>query len=225
MRDLAFVTSSVHLLDASWTSSDEDVITVSGDDPPVLTGVGVGTATITAIRSGLSATATIDVIAGVELPEGAVRWNIRPTVGSEMGSPIYTNRVDETSPEMFIVSVQPTALIVCQTYVVPRRLPVVSQNVDGSFRIHSWDRCKRSTMRDLSRTGGNQFSVVTAVEESAHDSCAGEAIGATGEGVMAPKVKSPPSRSALRWASFVDAVSRVDAKPGENSRLAIRSSP
>lgn len=72
-----------------------------------------------------------------------------------------------------IVNLQPRAQIVRQPDVIARWLLVVSQNVDGPFRIHSGDRSKRSTMRDVSGTGGNQVTAVAAIEESANDSGAG----------------------------------------------------
>jgi hypothetical protein len=55
-----------------WYSSDTNVVTLSTDDPPVLTAVAVGTATV---QAGTS-TATVTVFAGPELPEGTVKWTV-----------------------------------------------------------------------------------------------------------------------------------------------------
>lgn len=96
---------------ATWNSSDPSVVSLSEDDPPVLTALASGTATIQAIKNGLSAVATLTVVAGDSLPDGTTRWNVAPTPGggsSWLEGPIYTNRVDENSPDLFMVETNTT---------------------------------------------------------------------------------------------------------------------
>jgi len=70
---------SIQALDANgqfvsgltWSSSDTTVVTLSTDDPPFLTAVAPGTATITAG----SASADVTVYAGPTLPLGTVIWS------------------------------------------------------------------------------------------------------------------------------------------------------
>ena len=104
-------TATLHLVDdagvyvaqARWKTSDSHVVTLSADDPPVLTAVGFGTASVTARKNGLMSLATIAVVAGAELAPGTTRWSVAPVTGLSMEPPIYANRVDETTPELFIV--------------------------------------------------------------------------------------------------------------------------
>lgn len=88
---------------ATWTTSDPAVIDLSTDDPPVLTALASGTATITAAKNGLSATATITVVAGTSLPDGTTRWSVAPTQGTEMLAPVHTHRIGEDGPDLFAV--------------------------------------------------------------------------------------------------------------------------
>jgi len=95
--------SGMRVTRARWTSSDTGIVTLSEDDPPVLRAVGAGTATVTVRKYRLTAAATIAVVAGTELAAGTTRWSVPPTPGVTMEPPIYTNRVDESVPEMYII--------------------------------------------------------------------------------------------------------------------------
>ena len=86
---------------ATWTSSDANVVALLGDDPPYLTATGVGQATITATKDGLSSTATIDVIAGETLAAGTTRWIVTPPSGTEARYPMYARRVDDEGPAIY----------------------------------------------------------------------------------------------------------------------------
>ena len=55
----------------SWTSSDSTIVSLSTDDPPVITAIAPGNATITAGDG----TATITVYPGPALPAGSVIWS------------------------------------------------------------------------------------------------------------------------------------------------------
>jgi IPT/TIG domain len=75
----------------SWTSSNTSVATLSTDDPPIITAVGLGVSTITA--GGTSA--IVNILAGSTLPTGTTIWsnpgdgtgvsNIMPAVPSSTG--------------------------------------------------------------------------------------------------------------------------------------------
>ncbi len=64
--------------DSTFSSSDANiaVVTLSPDSPPLLQAKGVGTATISAAASGLTADVTITVYPGDALPAGAVKWSL-----------------------------------------------------------------------------------------------------------------------------------------------------
>lgn len=103
---------------ATWQTGNAAIVSLSADNPPVLTAVAAGTVTITASKSGLSAGATITVVAGetlptgeVRLPAGTTRWNL-PTVTSTQSrrtAPIYTHRSQANGPDLF--TVEPNTLL------------------------------------------------------------------------------------------------------------------
>jgi hypothetical protein len=87
---------------AVWTSSDTNVVQLSESDPPRLTAMTPGRATITAVKDELVAEAAVTVYPGVELPAGTTRWTLAPAAGV-MEPPIYTHRVDPSVPDLFTV--------------------------------------------------------------------------------------------------------------------------
>lgn len=88
---------------AVWRASDERVLSLSADDPPRITAIAPGTATITATKDGLSAEAEVVVHSSVTLAPGTTRWTFRTRPGFEMDAPIFTNRVDADTPDLFAV--------------------------------------------------------------------------------------------------------------------------
>jgi hypothetical protein len=98
----------VAVFGATWTSSDTDILTLSNDDPPVLTAIADGEATLTATKNGLTSEATITVVTGTTLVDGTTHWTVAPIPNVIMGSPIYTNRVDLSVPDMFTVETDAT---------------------------------------------------------------------------------------------------------------------
>lgn len=95
--------SGVQVVNARWKTSNAKVVSLSGDDPPLLKALKPGSVTISAKKSSLTSTATIAVVAGTELAPGTIRWSVPATPGRGMAPPIYANRVDETSPDLFMV--------------------------------------------------------------------------------------------------------------------------
>lgn len=64
--------TSAALTGAVWQNSDSSVVTMSEDDPPVITAIAPGTATI----SIGDVTSEITVYAGDYLPDGTVKWSV-----------------------------------------------------------------------------------------------------------------------------------------------------
>lgn len=91
-----------HVTGAVWRSSDDNVITLSSDDPPRVTARTTGVARLTAEKDGLSSEAEV-IVAGLELAPGTTRWTIRPRPDFTMESPIFTSRVDPAAPDLFAV--------------------------------------------------------------------------------------------------------------------------
>jgi hypothetical protein len=78
----AFNASDALLSGLVWNSIAPNVVTLSTDDPPVLTATAVGTTTVE-VSSGSSPSAcvaTLTIYSGPELPEGTVKWSV-PTNG------------------------------------------------------------------------------------------------------------------------------------------------
>jgi alpha-tubulin suppressor-like RCC1 family protein len=92
---------------ATWSTSDPNVVSLSTDDPPVLSADAAGTATITASLQGLTASATLTVVAATSLPAGTTRWTVPPPNGTTLDRIIYAHRVDESVPDLFAVSRTP----------------------------------------------------------------------------------------------------------------------
>lgn len=93
---------------AQWSSSDDTVASLSADDPPLVTALGAGTATITAVKNGMSAQSTITVAPAAMLTPGTTRWTLKGTPGWRLGAPIVTHRVEPSVPHMFLVESQPS---------------------------------------------------------------------------------------------------------------------
>jgi alpha-tubulin suppressor-like RCC1 family protein len=84
---------------ATWASSDSEIVSVSADDPPVLTGLAAGTASITATKGALSAVATLVVVAD-PLPYGTTRWTVNGLFDAAWII-LPANRVALTVPDIF----------------------------------------------------------------------------------------------------------------------------
>jgi hypothetical protein len=89
---------------AAWTSADPAIVSVSEDDPPILVGIAPGVTTITASKDGLTASATVRVIAGVTLPSGTERWKVANAMaGSTMDRMIVPRITAPDAPDMIAV--------------------------------------------------------------------------------------------------------------------------
>ncbi len=90
--------------DASWSSSEATVVSLSGDDRPVVTAMAIGVSTITAEKDGLIAHATITVTPG--LAPGDARWTVPATPEFFSQPPLFTNRAEADGPALFTVETQ-----------------------------------------------------------------------------------------------------------------------
>ena len=115
-------TSTLALLDdfgsevtgATWSTSDATVIELSTDDPPLVTAVGVGSATITVSAGGFTTTATVLVPSSASFVTGTERWRVTTAgAGASMAPPIIPRITSINAPDMFLVERLPdgTALL------------------------------------------------------------------------------------------------------------------
>jgi alpha-tubulin suppressor-like RCC1 family protein len=95
--------SGTPVIGATWTSSNPEAVFLSTGDPPRLSAVADGTATITAEKEGLTATADVTVLTGTSMLDGTTRWTVASAPGAIPQAPIYAHRVSETVPDLFIV--------------------------------------------------------------------------------------------------------------------------
>jgi hypothetical protein len=96
----------------TWSSSDPAIVSVSVDDPPVLTALQTGSATITATKSGLTANATVTAVAGTSVSYGVTRWSINGAPGFTVAQSIAANRTDLSVPDLFSIEMAGTTTIV-----------------------------------------------------------------------------------------------------------------
>jgi hypothetical protein len=88
---------------ATWTISDSTIASITTNDPPRLTAIAQGTATLTASLNGLTATMTVNVLPGTSLPAGTVLWSIEPTGGGTIGGMVHANPINAGDPDIYVV--------------------------------------------------------------------------------------------------------------------------
>lgn len=93
-----------HVDGATWSSSDAAIVTLSDDNPPLLTALTAGEVTIGAEKDGMRAEATVRVVPA--LAAGDMRWIVPATPDYSTEAPLFTHRVDATVPHMFTVETQ-----------------------------------------------------------------------------------------------------------------------
>lgn len=86
---------------AAWRSDDDTVVTVSGDEPPVLTAVGLGATIVVAEKDGLRAEALIRVVP--DFTPGDERWRLPASPLLTAEPPVFANRVAPDSPFLFAI--------------------------------------------------------------------------------------------------------------------------
>ena len=92
-------------VNATWQTSDAQIVSLSTDDPPVLTALAAGVATISASKNGFASASQVTVIAGDTLPAGTTRWKLPTTMSTQSMrmAPVYTRRVHVNGPDLFTV--------------------------------------------------------------------------------------------------------------------------
>jgi hypothetical protein len=94
------------VIGGAWTVDNTAVLTLSLDDPPVLTANNSGTATVTASLAGLSAQATITAIPPSPsggLPPGTVQWTVMPPSGFKAAEVVQVFSTDFSKPDLIAV--------------------------------------------------------------------------------------------------------------------------
>lgn len=89
---------------ATWSSSDASVVSLSLDDPPLCVGLKSGEVTIRAEKDGMVAEAAVVITAGTS--PGDVRWSLASTPDYSAEPPLIANRVDPSVPHMFAIETQ-----------------------------------------------------------------------------------------------------------------------
>lgn len=136
---------------ATWSSDEPSIVSVSADDPPVLQGLGLGSATITAAKNGLVAHATVTVIAGTVFPDGVARWTLDGSPGFDYWGVLNTNRVDPAVPEMFTFEMDSASNMIVRGVSAEGR----AQSVVAAS---AWPLMGDSFGALVGHTGGNAFS-------------------------------------------------------------------
>lgn len=97
---------------AAWRTTNAAIVSLSLDNPPVLTAMAPGEAYVYATKSGLTSTlARITVVAGTSLAEGTSQWTVAPLPVSNSSwyeAPIYPHRVDASGADVFMVETNVT---------------------------------------------------------------------------------------------------------------------
>lgn len=86
---------------ALWHVDDDRVVALSDEEPPTITAIGPGTATVVAEKDGLHAEAVVRVVPS--LVAGDERWSLPSTPLLSPEPPLFANRVSSESPLIFAV--------------------------------------------------------------------------------------------------------------------------
>jgi len=93
---------------AAWTSSDPTILQISSDDPPQLSAIASGPATLTAtfspsgVTTPLTSQAQINVYPGASLPNGVPAWAIGTMSGNTGGQGFFASQVNDTDPAIYV---------------------------------------------------------------------------------------------------------------------------
>lgn len=87
---------------ATWSISDPMIVSITGDDPPQLTAVAAGTATLTASFSQMQASMTVNV-SGTALPFGTPLWTAGSITGSFLSSILPANPINDGDPDIYVI--------------------------------------------------------------------------------------------------------------------------
>jgi len=92
----------------TWTISDPSIASISASDPPQVTAVATGTATLTASLGQLKATMTINVLSGTALPFGTPLWAAGSVTGGSLNGLVPANPINNGDPDIYMIDGQST---------------------------------------------------------------------------------------------------------------------
>jgi Glucodextranase, domain B len=88
---------------ATWSISDPTVVSITSDDPPQLTALAQGTATLTANFNNLSATMIVNVAPGPSFAAGTPVWSIDPLPGNFASKIFRANPFNSGDPDIYVI--------------------------------------------------------------------------------------------------------------------------
>jgi alpha-tubulin suppressor-like RCC1 family protein len=86
---------------ASWSAEDDTVVSLTDDEPPVITAVGLGATLVAAEKDGLRAEALIRVLPS--MAPGDERWTLPSTPLLTPEPPLFANRVSPDGAYLFAI--------------------------------------------------------------------------------------------------------------------------
>lgn len=93
---------------ATWSISDPTIVSITPTDPPRLTALAQGTATLTATFNGLTAMVTINILVGTTPPPGTPLWAFDPLPGNTLTAMVPGNPVNLGDPDLYAVEAPDT---------------------------------------------------------------------------------------------------------------------
>lgn len=87
---------------ATWTISDPSIVGITNTDPPQVTAVAPGSATLTASLGQLQASMTVGVFSGTALPFGTPLWSAGSITGSFVNGISAGNPVNDGDPDVYV---------------------------------------------------------------------------------------------------------------------------
>jgi len=88
---------------AIWTISDPMVVSLTPSDPPQLAALAPGTATLTASFNSLTATMTVNVLAGTVVPFGTPLWSVASVTGHTINNIIHGSPFNPGDPDIYVI--------------------------------------------------------------------------------------------------------------------------
>ncbi len=88
---------------ATWSISDPTIVSITSADPPQLTALTQGTATLTATFNGLTATMTVNVLPGAALAAGTPIWSSDPLPGDRAFQIVPASPVNPGDPDIYVL--------------------------------------------------------------------------------------------------------------------------
>ncbi len=88
---------------AAWSISDPTIVSITAADPPQLTALAQGTATLTATFNELTAIMTVNVLPGTAFPAGTPIWSSDPLPGERAFQIVPAGPVNPGDPDIYAV--------------------------------------------------------------------------------------------------------------------------